>query len=285
MIKPFFLSMKPTTDPLSWPDDQLTVCCLGHSTVLINHHGTWILTDPILVDTIGINIPIFGKTGLKRLTPLPIRVKALPKIDIVLISHAHMDHLDRESLGLLKRRKQTTAITPINTARLIENLRFGNVTELRCKETMKVGNVTIRAFPVRHPGARTPFDIDYANNKKNGMGCNAYLVDAAGSSFFFMGDTGFTRRFKGKFDGRKIDLAIAPIGGYNPWGPTVHANPRQAMRMAIDAGAKYILPIHWGTFAIGLEKPEEPIKLLQKATTNQPLEIASTRVGEPFSTG
>ena len=269
-----------TLNPISWSNDGLTACWLGHSTVLLNCHGTWVLTDPVLVDVIGIGLPVFGKVGLKRQAPLPMSPKRLPPIDVVLISHAHMDHLDYQSLELLKYKKETTVITPVNTSKLVERFGFRDVIELPNKKEVNVGAIRLRSFSVRHSGARTPFDVEYSSDKQVGTGYNAYLVTGSESCFFFMGDTGFTRRFKGKFDGQHVDLAIAPIGGYLPWGPAVHANPSQAMRMVIDIGATKMLPVHWGTFAIGTEKPADAIKALGKHAAGKQVGVVGSRAGE-----
>jgi L-ascorbate metabolism protein UlaG (beta-lactamase superfamily) len=257
---------------ISWSNKQFTACWLGHSTVLLNYYGTWILTDPVFANTIGLDFGALGRIGLKRHAPLPIQVEELPPIDIVLISHAHLDHLDMQSLQALRNKRKTRVITSINTGSLIKNLHFRKVVELAWNYTFSVDNLQIKAFSTKHYGARTPLDLDFNDDKKNGMGYNSYLVTAEGKAgFFFMGDTGFTRRFKSKISD-KIDLVLMPVGGYNPWEKD-HVNPVQATRMAVDLGAKKIMPIHWGTFAVGNEGNSEPIDVLQEAVAGKQLEI------------
>lgn len=239
---------------------------------MLNYYGTWILTDPVFATTIGLDFGALGRIGLKRHAPLPIQVEEIPPIDIVLISHAHLDHLDVQSLQALKNKRKTRVITSINTGSLIKNLHFRKVVELAWNHTFSVDNIQIKAFSTKHYGARTPLDLDFNDDKKNGMGYNSYLVTTEGKAgFFFMGDTGFTRRFKSKISS-KIDLVLMPVGGYNPWEKD-HVNPVQALRMAVDLGAKKLMPIHWGTFAVGNEGNSEPIEVLQEAVVGKPLKV------------
>src|SRR3982751_4260880 len=118
------------THPVSenWSDDDLTAAWIGHSTVLINFYGITILTDPVLFPRIGIRLPGFT-VGPKRLTAAALSVRELPPIDLILLSHAHFDHLDTRTLKRFGER--TTVVTAKNTGDILRDLRFDDVTELR----------------------------------------------------------------------------------------------------------------------------------------------------------
>ena len=137
--------------PATWDDSRLTLTWLGHATVLINFFGLKILTDPALFSRVGMRFP--GITiGPKRLTAPALRVGDLPRIDLVLLSHAHFDHLDTRTLRQFT--AATVAVTARRTADLLRWTRFGAVTELAWGEEAqiqrKAGSLQVRAFRVNH---------------------------------------------------------------------------------------------------------------------------------------
>ena len=149
-----------------WSDNRIIAAWLGHATVLINFFGIKIFTDPVLFPRIGIRLP--GLTvGPKRLTASALTVRDLPKIDIVLLSHAHFDHFDMRTLHRFDR--STTVITAHRTTDLLRWTRFHDVSELRWQERKSVstsaGKIDITAFRVKHWGARTPRDTYRGMNK------------------------------------------------------------------------------------------------------------------------
>ncbi len=142
-------------DPAAWSAGRITAAWLGHATVLINFLGITVLTDPVLFPEIGIRLP--GITlGPKRLTAPALAVRELPRIDLVLLSHAHFDHLDLRTLSRLNR--SATVITALRTADLLRGQRFREVSELSWNETKQLaaqaGAVQVSAIRVRHWGAR-----------------------------------------------------------------------------------------------------------------------------------
>src|SRR6188472_3844550 len=208
-IAPAFGRPKPCT----WSDTEVTLAWLGHSTVLINFFGVTILTDPVLFARIGIRLPGFT-IGPKRLTAPALEFHELPKIDVVLLSHAHFDHFD---LRTLHRFDETTrVVTAPNTADLLRWTRLRNITELRWGETKVLniasqmkGDIAISAFQVRHWGARKQRD-DY-------RGYNGYVIERNGRRILFGGDTAMTNTFAELSQNGPVDLAIMSIGAYNPW--------------------------------------------------------------------
>jgi L-ascorbate metabolism protein UlaG (beta-lactamase superfamily) len=262
-------------DPASWSDANLTAAWLGHSTVLINFFGITILTDPVLFPRIGIRLPFLFTIGPKRLTAPALTVDQLPKVDLVLLSHAHFDHIDWRTLRQFDR--STKVVTAPQTRDLLKGTRLLDITEIdwgerRSLET-SMGKIAVIAFRVKHWGARMQHD-DY-------RGYNGYLVERNGRRIIFGGDTAFTDDFAELRTHGPIDLAIMSIGCYNPWIRT-HCDPEQAIRMANAAGAQYIMPVHHQTFRLSFEPFREPIERFQAALRNEPDRIAVREIGETF---
>jgi L-ascorbate metabolism protein UlaG (beta-lactamase superfamily) len=262
-------------NPSQWSDRQVTAAWLGHATVLINFSGINILTDPVLFPRIGIRIPFLFTIGPKRLTAPALTVDELPRIDIVLLSHAHFDHLDWRTLSYLD--PATKVITAPRTRDLLNWTRLRDITELGWDEGQLIetaaGIIKITAVPVRHWGARMQHD-DY-------RGYNAYLIERNGRRVLFGGDTAFTDQFVEVRQHGPVDLAVFSIAAYNPWIRT-HADPEQAIRMANDAGARFIMPIHHQTFRLSFEPFREPIERFKTALRDQPERIALREIGETF---
>ena len=264
-------------DPLSWNDDQVTAAWIGHATVLINFFGINILIDPVLFARIGIRLPGFT-IGPKRLTAPALEFHELPKIDVVLLSHAHFDHFD---LRTLHRFDETTCVvTAPNTADLLRWTRLRDVTELRWGEEKSLntpaGAVTISAFQVKHWGARKQRDTY--------RGYNGYVMESRSRGrrrILFGGDTAMTNTFADLSQHGPVDLAIMSIGAYNPWIQS-HCTPEQAIEMATAAGARFIMPVHHQTFRLSFEPFREPIERFQAALSNTPERIALREIGETF---
>jgi L-ascorbate metabolism protein UlaG (beta-lactamase superfamily) len=237
-----------------WPKEGLHAAWIGHSTVVISIDGFIVITDPVFSNRIGIGLgPV--TVGLKRLVEPALTLAEIPRPDLILLSHAHMDHFDLPSLRRLEGRK-TTVITAVNTSDLLRVKRYGGVHELGWGQSMRIGAATVRAFEVNHWGARMRNDTQRSYN--------GYLVEAGRYRVVFGGDTAYTDSFKRVRTSKSVDLAVMPIGAYNPW-IRAHCTPEQAVRMADDAGAEFILPVHHRTFALSSEPVGEPMERLLSA--------------------
>ncbi len=264
---------RPTPDQRR--DDRLTATWLGHATVLINFFGVTILTDPSLFPRIGIRVPFLFTIGPKRLTQPALRVRELPPIDLILLSHAHFDHLDLRTLHRFG--KRTAVVTASRTRDLLHWTRLRNVTEMSWGEGREFhfsnGSLSIRALRVNHWGARIRRDT--------WRGYNGYLIERNGRRIIFSGDTAMTDSFAELNDGRPYDLGIFSIGAYDPWIRS-HANPEQVVAMADAAGIRYLLPIHHQTFRLSAEPFREPIERFSAALASTPDRIALREIGETF---
>jgi L-ascorbate metabolism protein UlaG (beta-lactamase superfamily) len=257
--------------PKLWPDQGLHAAWLGHSTVLLKLDGFTILTDPVFSSRIGLNLgPL--TVGIKRLIDAAAPIEELPPIDLVLLSHAHMDHFDLPSLRQLENRR-TRVVTAYRTSDLLRPRRYARVDELRWNETIQAGSVQVRAFEVAHWGARMRSDVF--------RGYNGYVVEAGRYRVVFDGDTAYTESFKQVRSARKTNLAIMPVGAYDPW-IRVHCNPEEAWKMANFAGAEFVLPVHHQTFQLGREPRLEPIERIVKAAGQAPERVCIHEIGEEF---
>jgi L-ascorbate metabolism protein UlaG (beta-lactamase superfamily) len=257
-----------------WNDSRLVFCWLGHSTVLIRFFGLNILTDPILFPRIGLHMGI-GTIGPKRFVQIPLSMNELPEIHLILISHAHLDHLDIPSLKCFS--STAKVVTSKSTRDLFSSTSLGNITELRWGEHVQVqtqrGEILIEAFEVKHWGAR------WRHDKTRGY--NGYILSRAGRKILFGGDTAFTSSFKNLRSKGPFDLAMMPIGAYVPWIHS-HCTPEQAVEMTNDAGASFILPVHHQTFKLSDEPLHEPIERLEESLYREPERIALKSIGETF---
>ena len=257
--------------PRLWPDRGLFAAWLGHSSVLLKIDGVTVLTDPVFSRRIGINLgPL--TLGIKRLVAPALALRELPPIDVVLLSHAHMDHFDLPSLRRLENRS-ATVVTATRTADLLRVRRYGAVRELGWDERMHAGPLEIRAFRVNHWGARMRSDVY--------RGYNGYTIESGRYRVLFGGDTALTGAFRALRSSRPFDLAIMPVGAYNPW-IHYHCTPEQSWQMASEAGVEHFLPVHHQTFPLSREPYWEPIERVFHAAGAHPCRVAAAQIGAEF---
>ena len=258
--------------PATWSDDALTIAWLGHATVLVNFTGLWILTDPVLFPRIGIDA-YMTTIGPMRLVLCALAVDALPPIDLVLVSHAHFDHLDTASLAVLP---GTPAVVMASaTSDLLPRRSWGSVSELAWNESTKVstvhGDALVRAIQVRHWGARMRRDT--------WRGYAGFVVEREGRRLLIGGDTADTPLFREHRRHGPFDAAVMPIGAYDPWIRN-HCTPEQSVRMADAAGARLFVPVHHQSFVLSREPLLEPIERAQAALAREPERLAIQSIGQ-----
>jgi L-ascorbate metabolism protein UlaG (beta-lactamase superfamily) len=260
-------------EPQTWRDDRVTATWLGHATVLVNFFGVNILTDPVFFDRCGIRVPPLT-IGPKRYVACALKPEELPRIDLVLLSHAHFDHLDLRSLRTLPR--EAIVVTAKSTADIFRGIPFREVIELDWNESREVetprGSVTVAAFQPRHWGARMQHD-DYRHY-------NSYVFERGGRRLSHLGDSARTPMQHLGSRG-PIDLLFAPIGAYQPW-IHAHCTPEEAVAMADEAQARFLVPIHHQTFKLSWEPMQEPIERFAAALRDSPERLALKEVGETF---
>ena len=238
---------------------------------MLSIDGFTILTDPVFSAKVGVK---FGAMtiGLKRLVAPALQVSAFPHPDLILLSHAHMDHFDLPSLRRLASR-ESTVVTAWSTSDLLRVNHYRAVHELKWNESARIGPATVRAIEVNHWGARM--------RKDTYRGYNGYLIECGRYRVMFAGDTAYTESFRRLRSSKPLDLAIMPVGAYNPW-IHAHCNPEQALAMADDAGAEAILPVHHKTFELSREPLNEPMERLLHAAGRESDRIVVRDIGQEF---
>lgn len=262
----------PVPDLSRWEAATLAACHIGHATILLRIGSTTVLTDPVFARRVGLGLGILT-AGPARLIEPAVPLDALPPVDVILVSHAHFDHLCRPSLWKLARRfPNATLVTPLGLDDLTRDLRFARAAQLAEHESIDVAGVRVRAVPVQHNSQRLLVDCD--------RGCTAYEIEADAQRILFGGDTADHRHWRSLGEQGGIDLACVGIGAYNPW-VECHATPEQAWQMARhDAQARHVLPMHHSTFKLSLEPMDEPLQRFSAVAQEEPHRVVCPRVGD-----
>lgn len=265
---------KKTLPTMKLDSSPESITWLGHSTVLIRSKDLTIITDPVLT---GKNLPPLG-LGPK---PFPYendyRVGDLPKVDIVLISHDHFDHLSMETVIELK---QSKFYVPLGVGSHLQ--RWGiaeeNIKELDWYDQIKHSDVLELAFvPSRHFGGRNPL-------RGNKTLWGSWAIKLGDKNIYFGGDSGYFEEFEkiGKSHG-PFDLAMLDIGQYNKGWQSVHFLPEEAVQAAIDLKAEVLLPIHNSKYVLSNHSWYEPLDRALEESVKRKIVMATPMIGESFS--
>ena len=264
------------------PQPGLRAIWFGHSSVYIELDGLRLLVDPVFSDYAS----PFNGIGPKRFHPPPITMEDLPKIDAVLISHDHPDHLDMRTVQFLSS-GGTRFFVPLGVGAHFDEWEIpkDRITELDWWESTNIGGLRIICTPAQHYSGRRIFDYMETLWSSWSIIGREYRV-------FYSGDTGFSDHFKQIGDQLgPFDLGIIKIGLYGPGASWIysHLDPEDAVKAHIDVRARRMLPVHWGTFNIAFHDWDEPIKRAVKAADEMSVNLVTPRVGEvvtadePFS--
>jgi L-ascorbate metabolism protein UlaG (beta-lactamase superfamily) len=241
-----------TRKPVLTRQGDMGVTFIGHSSFFLQIGGKNLLVDPNFARWIFI---------LKRLRKPGLRLRDLPAIDAVLISHAHFDHLHRPSLraiAQLSRRKsgkRPTIIVPHHVRDLVSDLGFGRIVELDWWQSLQLGNVEITHTPAQHWGARIVRDMH--------RGYGGYVIRSGKHSVYHAGDTAYFSGFREIGQRLHPEIALLPIGAYHPDSyRAVHTSPEDALQAFVDLGSRWMVPMHYGTFRLSYEPIEEPVQRL-----------------------
>jgi len=262
-------------------NERVWACWIGQSSVLIKLGNTWVLTDPVFADVVGLNI-LGVRIGPRRILPPAIALHELPKPDLILLSHAHMDHMDRWTLENIAERwpNEISVLTASNTRDVIMDLPWLSCEEIDWGETTTLRGLSVRALQVQHNGWRLPGERCRSNGfRRTGRSYNGYEIEFEGIRIVFGGDTAFTNEFK--TISREVDLAIMPIGSYEGYA-AYHCNPEEAVAMANMMKARSIMPIHHLTFRQSSEPVREPLARLIKAIDGGSVHIAARLPGSTY---
>jgi L-ascorbate metabolism protein UlaG (beta-lactamase superfamily) len=258
--------------PARWSPHDLNVAWVGHASVLIGFGGTTLLTDPAFFDRVGVQLgPI--TIGPRRVVAAALRPEDLPALDAVVLSHAHMDSLDRPSLRTVASGR--LLVTPPRTRDLVDDLGFARVVELGWGEHVTAGDVEIEATPVSHWGKRWPWE--------GWRGYNGYLFTRGDTTILFAPDTAYTPALGALAKERHVTAAILGNGAYDPWIHH-HAAPEQVWDMFVQSQARALIPIHWDTFRLGWEPLGDAIRRLLAAAGPDADRVVVRRIGDTWTT-
>jgi L-ascorbate metabolism protein UlaG (beta-lactamase superfamily) len=233
----------PAPIPLPGPG-ECVVTVVGHATTLIRYAQARVLTDPCFARSL---------YSLNRVRAAELPPGALEALDVVLISHAHADHLHRPSLERLDR--ACTVIVPAGCGGL-DRLGFRQLIELEPGGTFTTHGLKITAVPAQHRVGL------FGGGRALG-----YVLEGDGPTVYFAGDTGYFSGFADVGDRFRPDVALLPISGYRPRALRAdHLSPLDALYAFEDLGAQLLVPIHHGTFALGYEPLSEPLTWLRSLT-------------------
>jgi L-ascorbate metabolism protein UlaG (beta-lactamase superfamily) len=252
--------------------NELGITFIGHSSFLVQVAGQNLLFDPVFSTWLIL---------LRRQRRAGVRVRDLPPIDMVLLSHAHMDHLDRSSLRRVVRatRRRTgrapAVVVPNDVADVVRNLGFSQVIELAWWKKYLAGGLVITHTPAKHWGTRWITD--------GHRGYGGYLVEGGACRLYYSGDTAYFAGFREIGARLRPEVALLPIGAYTPDSyRAVHTSPEDALRAFKDLGAEWMVPMHYGTFWLSEEPLDEPVPRLLASAERLGLSerIAVMREGE-----
>ena len=253
------------------PAPGLRAIWFGHASVYLEIDGTRVMTDPVLSDY-----------APKRFHPPPLALEALPKIDAVVISHDHYDHLDVQTVKRLAQ-SGTHFFVPLGIGAHLE--RWGvpgaQVTELDWWQSADIAGLKLTSTPARHYSSRGLRD-------GNATLWSSWSIAGPVHRVYFSGDTGFGEHFReiGERLG-PFDLSLLKIGSYGPgqgW-LDIHMDPEEAVKAHVAVKARRMLPVHWATFNLAFHAWDEPIKRALAAGRERSIDLVTPRIGEVVAAG
>jgi L-ascorbate metabolism protein UlaG (beta-lactamase superfamily) len=267
----------PALNPLdTWtkpPASGLRATWLGHSTLLIEIDGLRVLTDPVW----GQRASPSQFAGPKRFQPAPVPLRAMPPIDLVLVSHDHYDHLDYPTIRELAKR-DVPFVTSLGVGAHLEawGVRPERITELDWWESHRLPNseLTITAAPSQHFSGRGMKD-------RNTTLWSSLVIRSPQHTVFFSGDTGLTSEYQTIRDRfGPFDLVMLEVGAFHPaWGD-IHLGPKNALEALALLGGGPFLPVHWGTFSLAMHAWDQPAETLLELAPKTDAHLVMPRLGE-----
>lgn len=242
--------------PLPRYDGGVRITFVNHSTFLIQVDGVNIITDPVWSE----RVSPFTFMGPKRMRPPGLNFDDLPRIDLVLLSHNHYDHLDITTLQKIHDKYNPQYIVPLGVSEYLQRKNITAVRELDWWQTMAFGTgFTIEAVPAQHFSGRGTLDRDRT------LWCG-YAIHGKHGNVYFAGDTGYNpETFKEIGKRTKPTVAIIPIGAYKPeWFMSpIHCSPDEAVQIFKDLGSPQSIASHFGTFPLADDSCDDPVDRLK----------------------
>ncbi len=261
-----------TTEQLhSLPRDRDLVIRLGHSSIFMQLDGKRWLIDPVFSE----RASPFSFIGPKRFHPTPIALDSLPRIDGVIISHDHYDHLDEKTIKYLAA-STSHFIVPLGVDKHL--LKWGvsadKIQALDWWQSFSLGNTMITATPTQHFSGRGLFD-------KNDTLWASYVIESNRNKLYFSGDSGYFDGFReiGERFG-PFTLTMIETGAYDKDWPTIHMTPEQSIQAHIDLKGRHMMPIHNGTFDLAFHSWYEPLERIVELANSADVSIVTPVMGQ-----
>jgi L-ascorbate metabolism protein UlaG (beta-lactamase superfamily) len=232
---------------------QMAVTWIGHASFLIQFTDLNVLVDPNFANWLFL---------LKRIKRAGMRIRDLPPIDLVLLTHAHYDHFHKPTLRKLPHPK--IGVMPWGVGDLARDLGFGRIVELDWWESFAQRDWKVTFTPSQHWGARTLHD--------HHRGYGGFVLEHQGRKIYHAGDSAYFEGFTEIGDKLRPEIALLPIGAYHPETfRRVHMGPDEAVQAFRDLRAKVLVPMHYGTFKLSFESLDEPPRWLKEIAAQQNL--------------
>lgn len=233
--------------------EQIAITWVGHASFLIQTPQRNLLIDPNWNNWVFV---------IKRLRRAGFAIEDLPNIDLVLITHAHFDHLSRRTLSKIAARQPI--VVPQGVRNLVHDLGFERIHEMQWWESLSFKDIKITFTPAKHWGARMIAD--------RFRGYGGFAIEWKGRVIYHCGDSAMFDGFSEIGKRLKPEIALLPIGAYDPpSGRDHHMNPEQAMQVFQMLGAKTMIPMHYGSYRMSYEPIHEPEQRLLAAASNHGL--------------
>ncbi|UJH67352.1 MBL fold metallo-hydrolase [Allomuricauda sp. SCSIO 65647] len=246
----------------------------GHSAFLLQMNGKNILIDPMF-GKVPAPHPWFGANRFTK--ELPIEIEKLPKIDAVVISHDHYDHLDYGSIKKLKDKVEAYYV-PLGVGVHLEAWGVGSdrITEMDWWEETMFEDIQLACTPAQHFSGRK-----FTNGQSTLW--SSWVIKSDGTSIYFSGDGGYGPHFKqiGEQYG-PFDFAMMECGQYNKMWPDIHMFPEETAQAGVDVQAKALMAIHWGAFKLALHSWTDPIERVSKKAKELQIPLVTPQIGEPI---
>ncbi len=244
----------------------------GHSSFLLQMDGLNILLDPMF-GMVPAPHPWLGDDRFNR--EMPLEVEKLPRIDAVIFSHDHYDHLDYETILKLKD-KTKHYFVPLGLGVHLEawGIPADKITEMDWWEEKQLQNITLVCTPAQHFSGRK------LDNSQSTL-WSSWVVQSLDENIYFSGDSGYAPHFKeiGEKYG-PFDLALMECGQYDKMWPDIHMMPEETAQAGLDVKAKKIMPIHWAGFKLALHDWKDPIKRVEAKALELNLKVIAPQIGQ-----
>ncbi|MCW2937506.1 MAG: outer membrane protein romA [Actinomycetia bacterium] len=251
--------------------EGLAVTWYGHASTLVEIEGRRVLFDPVWSKRCSPSQSV----GPRRLHPVPVPLADLPRVDVIVISHDHYDHLDLHTIKALARDQDAPFVVPLGVGAHLAKwgVAASRVIELDWGESAQVAGLDLVATAAHHFSGR--------GLASNPTLWGSWVVAGSDRRVFYSGDSGYFDGYAeiGRDHG-PFDLTLIQIGAYSPYWPDIHMTPEEGVATHVDVRGGLMVPVHWATFVLALHDWAEPVERLLTEAGDREIRVAVPRPGE-----